>query len=174
MEPSRIALFGATLITCALLPSCGIDASGNSAASQYEPYNSPARVNRLNNGNFLVTINSKVISFDASGRPMSTGAASPSEVYHAQEAVNDYMRGHRGDHMHPNYAYQSQQAPEVRPRGDGKLEVLMPQGGVVLYDANGRMIQKGGTVSGSQLYDANKAVQSYIRENNSSRGYDDV
>jgi hypothetical protein len=174
MKPSRIALFGAALLVSAVLPSCVIDASGNSAASQYQPYNSPARVNRLGNGNFLVNIDGKVLSFDASGRPMSTGNASPSEVYHAQEAVNDYMRGHRGEHMHPNYAYQSQKAPEVRPRGDGKLEVLMPQGGVVLYDANGRLLQKGGTVSGSQLYDANKAVQSYIRENNSSRGYDNV
>jgi hypothetical protein len=45
---------------------------------------------------------------------------------------------------------------------------------VILYDANGRMIQKGGSVSGSELYDANKAVQSYIRENNSSRGYSGV
>ena len=52
--------------------------------------------------------------------------------------------------------------------------MLLPQGGVVFYDANGRMIQKGGTVSGAQLCDANKAVQSYIRENNSPRGYDDV
>jgi hypothetical protein len=174
MKPSQLALFGATLLVSAVLPSCVIDASGNSTASQHEPYNSPARVNRLSNGNYLVTINSKVLSFNSTGRPMSTGAATPSEIYHAQEAVNDYNRGHRGDHMHPNYAYQSEKAPEVRPRGDGKLEVLMPQGGVVLYDRYGNVIQKGGTVSGSQLYDANKAVQSYIRENNSSRGYDDV
>ena len=173
MKPTRIALVGATLLTCAVLPSCVIDASGN-AGSQHEAYNSPARVSRLGNGNFLVNIDGKILSFDSNGDPISTGNATPSQVYHAQEAIRDYTRGHRGEHMHPNYAYQSERAPEVRPRGDGKLEVLMPQGGVVLYDANGRMIQKGGTVSGSELYDANKAVQSYIRENNRSRGYDDV
>ncbi len=174
MKATRLALFGATLAIAAILPSCVIDASGNSAASQYEPYSSPARVSRLGNGNFLVNIDGKLLSFNSTGDPISTGNATPSQVYHAQEAIRDYTRGHRGDSMHPNYAYQSQKAPEVRPRGDGKLEVLMPQGGVVLYDANGRMIQKGGTVSGAQLYDANKAVQSYIRENSSSRGYDDV
>jgi hypothetical protein len=174
MKLKTVALFGASILAVSILPSCVIDAGPDAANSQYEPYNSPARVNRLSNGNYLVTINSKVLSFNSAGRPMSTGAATPSEVYHAQEAVNDYNRGHRGDHMHPNYAYQSEKAPEVRPRGDGKLEVLMPQGGVVLYDRYGNVIQKGGTVTGSQLYDANKAVQSYIRENNSSRGYDDV
>lgn len=174
MKANRLALFGAALAIAAILPGCVIDASGNSAASQYEPYNSPARVTKLNNGNFIVSIDKKMVTFKADGSPMSTGSATPSEVYHAQEAVNDYISGHRGEHMHPNYAYQSQKAPEVRPRGDGKFKVLMPQGGVVLYDAHGSMIQKGGTVSGSELYDANKAVQSYIRENNRSRGYDDV
>jgi Tol biopolymer transport system component len=57
---------------------------------------------------------------------------------------------------------------------NGNIEVLLPSGGVVLYDRYGNVIQKGRTVSGSQLYDANKAVQSYIRENNSSRGYSGV
>lgn len=172
MKASRLALLGAPLIAFAALPSCVVNVPPNNA--RHAAYNSPARVTKLNNGNFIVNIDKKLVTFKADGSPMSTGSATPSEVYHAQEAVNDYIRGHRGDYMHPNYAYQSEKAPEVRPRGDGKLEVLMPQGGVVLYDANGRMIQKGGTVSGAQLYDANKAVQSYIRENNSSRGYDGV
>jgi hypothetical protein len=127
----------------------------------------------LKNGNYLVNIDSKVVSFDDAGRLTSRGIANPSEVYHAQMAVNDYIRGHRGDHMHPNYNYQAG-TPKVRPQGNGNLEVLLPGGGVVLYDRYGNVIQKGGTVSGSQLYDANKAVQSYIRENNSSRGYDGV
>jgi hypothetical protein len=172
MRPSRLVLLGATLVTCAALPGCVVNVPDSNV--QHTPYTSPARVTKLSNGNFIVSINKKLVTFHPDGSPMSTGSATPSEVYHAQEAVNDYMRGHRGDHMHPNYAYQSQRAPEVRPRGDGKLEVLMPSGGVVLYDANGRMIQKGGTVTSSQLYDANRAVQSYIRENNSPRGYDGV
>jgi hypothetical protein len=88
-------------------------------------------------------------------------------------AVNDYIRGHRGDHMHPNYNYQHG-SPKVRPQGNGNLEVLLPSGGVVLYDRYGNVIQKGRTVTGSQLNDANKAVQSHIRENSSSRGYDGV
>jgi hypothetical protein len=166
-------LLAASVFALASLPSCVIDASGGAAASQYQPYNSPARVNRLNNGNYLVNIDSKVVSFDAAGRLTSSGIANPSEVYHAQMAVNDYIRGHRGDHMHPNYNYQTG-TPTVRPQGNGNLEVLLPSGGVVLYDRYGNVIQKGGTVSGSQLYDANKAVQSYIRENSSSRGYSGV
>jgi hypothetical protein len=166
-------LLAASVLALASLPSCVIDASGGGAASQYEPYNSPARVTQLKNGNYLVNIDNKVVSFDNQGRLTSRGIANVSEVYHAQMAVNDYMRGHRGDHMHPNYAYQSG-TPTIRPRGDGKLEVLMPSGGVILYDRYGNLIQKGGSVSSSQLYDANKAVQSYLRENNSSRGYADV
>ena len=173
MKPSRLALFGAALLVSAVLPSCVIDASGNSAASQYEPYNSPARVTQLKNGNYLVNIDNKVVSFDSSGRLTSRGIANVSEVYHAQMAVNDYMRGHRGDHMHPNYKYQTG-TPTVRPQGNGNLEVLLPSGGVVLYDRYGNVIQKGRTVTSSQLRDANKAVQSYIRENNSSRGYSGV
>jgi hypothetical protein len=172
MKPSRLALLGASLIAFTALPSCVVNVPDENA--HHTPYNTPARVTKLNNGNFIVNIDKKLVTFKADGSPLSTGSATPSEVYHAQEAVNDYIRGHRGEHMHPNYAYQSERPPEVRPRGDGKLEVLMPQGGVVLYDATGRMIQKGGTVTGAQLYDANKAVQSYIRENNSSRGYNDV
>lgn len=174
MKPSCLAQIGGALAIAAILPACVIDTSGNSASSRHEPYNSPARVSRLGSGNFLVNIDGKLLSFNSNGDPISTGNASPSQVYHAQGAIRDYTRGHRGDSMHPNYAYQPQKPPEVRRRGDGKLEVLMPQGGVVLYDANGRMIQKGGTVSGAQIRDANKAVQSYILENNSSRGYDDV
>jgi hypothetical protein len=172
MNPSRLVLLGAFLAASAALPSCVVDIPD--ANAQYEPYHSPARVSQLGNGNFLVNIDGKILSFDPNGNPIIAGTATPSQLYHAREAMNDYKRGHRGESMHPNYAYQSQRPPEVRPRGDGKIEVLMPEGGVVLYDANGRLIQKGGTVSGSDLYDANKAVQSYIRENSSSRGYDGV
>jgi hypothetical protein len=174
MKPKTAALLGASILAVATLPSCVIEANPNGTNSQYQGYNSPARVTQLKNGNFLVTIDGKLLSFNKNGGLLSAGTANPSEVYHAQQAVNSYMRGHRGDYMHPNYAYQSNTPPEVRPRGDGKLEVLMPSGGVVLYDRYGNMIQKGGTVSDIQLYDANKAVQSYLRENNSSRGYSDV
>jgi hypothetical protein len=173
MKLKTVALFGASILAFSILPSCVIDATPNAANSQYEPYNSPARVNRLSNGNYLVTINSKVLSFNSAGRPMSTGAASRSEIYHAQEAVNAYKYGHRGDHMHPNYSYQYG-SPKVRPQGNGNLEVLLPSGGVVLYDRYGNVIQKGRDVKGSQLHDAHKAVQSYIRENSSSRGYNNV
>jgi hypothetical protein len=173
MKPTRIALLGAALLASTVLPSCVIDASGGGNTSQYEPYNSPARVNRLSNGNYLVTIDGKVLSFDSAGRPMSTGAATRSEIHHAQQAVNAYGYGHRGDYMHPNYAYQSG-TPKVRPQGNGNLEVLLPGGGVVLYDRYGNVIQKGRDVKGPQLHDAHKAVQSYIRENSSSRGYNNV
>jgi hypothetical protein len=173
MKLKTVALFGASILAFSILPSCVVDATPNAANSQYEPYNSPARVSRLSNGNFLVTIDGKVLSFDSAGRPMSTGAANRSEIFHAQEAVNAYKYGHRGDHMHPNYAYQSA-APKVRPRGNGNLEVLLPGGGVVLYDRYGNVIQKGRDVRGPQLRDANKAVQSHIRENSSSRGYNNV
>lgn len=166
-------LSGAVLLALASLPSCVINVPDQQNA-HHTPYNSPARVTKLSNGNYLVNIDGRILSFNSKGNAISTGSATPSQIYHAREAVNDYIRGHRGDHMHPNYSYQSSRPPEVRPRGDGKLEVLMPKGGVILYDANGRMIQKGGTVSGSELHDANKAVQSYIRENNSSRGYSGV
>ena len=175
MKLQSIALLGAAVLATAFLPSCIIDASGNAGGnSQHQGYSSPARVTQLKNGNFLVNIDGKLLSFDPKGSVTSRGSANPSEVYHAQEAVNSYIRGHRGDYMHPNYAYQASSPPEVRPRDDGKIEVLMPKGGVILYDANGRLIQKGSTVSGLELYDANKAVQSYLRENNSSRGYDNV
>jgi len=175
MKLQTIAQLGAAVLATAFLPSCIVDASGGAGSNrQHQGYTAPARVTQLKNGNFLTTIDGKLLSFDSTGRLTSSGTANPSEVYHAQEAVNSYMRGHRGDYMHPNYNYQSSTPPEVRPRGDGKIEVLMPKGGVVLYDANGRLIQKGGTVSGAELYDANKAVQSYLRENNSSRGYSDV
>lgn len=166
-------LLAASVLAIASLSSCVIDASGSGSSSQYQPYSSPARVTRLKNGNYLVNIDSKVVSFDDQGRLTSRGIANPSEVYHAQMAVNDYIRGHRGDHMHPNYNYQHG-SPKVRPQGNGNIEVLLPSGGVVLYDRYGNVIQKGRTVSGSQLFDANKAVQSYIRENNSSRGYSGV
>jgi hypothetical protein len=172
MKIFRIPLLAASVLIAAIFPSCVVNVPDSN--SQHAPYNSPARVSKLGNGNFIVNIDKKLLTFNKDGVPMSTGSATTSEIYHAQEAVNDYIRGHRGDHMHPNYSYQSSRPPEVRPRGDGKIEVLMPSGGVVLYDANGRMIQKGGTVTGPELYDANKAVQSYIRENSSSRGYDNV
>ena len=175
MKLQSIAQLGVAVLATAFLPSCIIDATGNASNnSQHQGYSSPARVTQLKNGNFLVTIDGKLLSFDSKGSVTSRGSANPSEVYHAQEAVNSYIRGHRGDYMHPNYNYQSSTPPEVRPRGDGMIEVLMPKGGVVLYDSNGRLVQKGGTVSGAELYDANKAVQSYLRENNSSRGYSDV
>jgi len=173
MKPTIQSLYGAALLALAGLPSCVINVPDQQNA-HHTPYNSPARVTKLSNGNYFVTIDGKTLTFNSFGSPMNTGSATPSEIYHAREAVNDYIRGHRGDHMHPNYSYQSSRPPEVRPRGDGKLEVLMPKGGVILYDANGRMIQKGGSVSGSELHDANKAVQSYIRENNGSRGYSGV
>lgn len=172
MKTTPSSLLAAALLSLFALPSCVINVPEQN--SSHAPYNSPARVNQLRNGNYLVSIDGKILSFDSNGSTISTGSATPSQVYHAREAVRDYMRGHRGDHMHPNYSYQSSRPPEVRPRGDGKLEVLMPRGGVILYDANGRMIQKGGSVSGTELHDANKAVQSYIRENNSSRGYSGV
>jgi hypothetical protein len=152
-------LLAASLLALASLPSCGVDASGSGASSQYQPYNSPARVTQLKNGNYLVNIDNKMVSFDDRGRLTSRGIANPSEVYHAQMAVNDYIRGHRGDHMHPNYNYQHG-SPKVRPQSNGNIEVLLPSGGVVLYDRYGNVIQKGKTVTGSQLYDANKAVQS--------------
>jgi hypothetical protein len=173
MKATQQSLLGAALLALTALPSCVINVPDQQNA-HHTSYNSPARVTKLNNGNYLVSIDGKILSFNSKGHPISTGTATSSQVYHAREAVNDYIRGHRGDHMHPNYTYQSSRPPEVRPRGDGKLEVRMPKGGVILYDANGRMIQKGGSVSGSELYDANKAVQSYIRENNSSRGYSGV
>ncbi len=173
MKASQQSLLGAALLALTLLPSCVINVP-DQHNSHHAPYNSPARVTRLNNGNYLVTIDGKILSFDSKGHPISTGTATPSQAHHAREAVRDYMHGHRGDHMHPNYTYQSSRPPEVRPRGDGKLEVLMPKGGVILYDAHGRVIQKGGSVSGSELHDANKAVQSHIRENKSSRGYSGV
>lgn len=170
MKSSRLVLLGALL--AAALPSCVVNIPDQNA--QHQSYHSPARVSQLGNGNYLVNIDGRILSFDPNGNPLFAGSGTPSQVYHAREAINDYKRGHRGDYMHPNYAYQSPRPPEVRPRGDGKIEVLMPKGGVVLYDANGRLIQKGGTVSGPELYDANKAVQSYLRENNSSRGYGGV
>jgi hypothetical protein len=173
MKLKTSVLLAASALALACLPSCVVDASGGGAASQYEPYNSPARVTRLKNGNYLVNIDNKVVSFDDAGRLTSRGIANTSEVYHAQMAVNDYIRGHRGDHMHPNYNYQHG-SPKVRPQGNGNLEVMLPGGGVVLYDRYGNVIQKGRTVTGSQLRDANKAVQSHIRENNSSRGYSGV
>jgi hypothetical protein len=172
MKIFRIPLLAASVLIAAIFPSCVVNVPDSN--SQHAPYNSPARVSKLGNGNFIVNIDKKLLTFNKDGVPMSTGSATTSEIYHAQEAVNDYIRGHRGDHMHPNYSYQSSRPPEVRPRGDGKIEVLMPSGGVVLYDANGRMIQKGGTITAMELYDANKAVQSHIRENSSSRGYDNV
>jgi hypothetical protein len=173
MKLKTFMLLAASAIALASLPSCGVDASGGGASSQYHPYESPARVTQQKNGNYLVNVNDKFVSFDSAGRLTSRGVANVSEVYHAQMAVNDFMRGHRGDHMHPNYNYQHG-SPKVRPQGNGNIEVLLPSGGVVLYDRYGNVIQKGKTVSGSQLYDANKAVQSYIRENSSSRGYDGV
>ena len=173
MKMKTSVLLAASVLALACLPSCVIDASSGGLASQHEPYESPARVTQQKNGNYLVNVNNKFVSFDSAGRLTSRGIANVSEVYHAQMAVNDYMRGHRGDHMHPNYNYQHG-SPKVRPQGNGNLEVLLPSGGVVLYDRYGNVIQKGRTVTGSQLYDANKAVQSHIRENNSSRGYDGV
>jgi hypothetical protein len=157
-------------------------------------YNRPARVTQLTNGNYLVNIDGKVASFNRNGNLMSGIGLSSSQLAHAEMAVRYYNNGHRGDYYHPNYAPPSYRppawrpdgpdfnrpdpgygrAPEVRPRGDGMIEVLMPRGGVVLYDRNGRLVQKGGTVSGSELDDANKAVQSYLREQTSSRGYDGV
>ena len=54
------------------------------------------------------------------------------------------------------------------------FEVSLPRGGVVLYDRYGNVVQKGSTVTGGDLYRANRAVQSYLREQGSSRGYDGV
>ena len=53
---------------------------------------------------------------------------------------------------------------EIRPRPNGQLEVLMPQGGVLLFDRSGNLLQKGNTVSNSELQEAQKAVRSYRRE----------
>lgn len=53
---------------------------------------------------------------------------------------------------------------EIRPRPNGQLEVLMPAGGILLYDRAGNLIQKGSTVSSSELREANKAVRVYRRE----------
>ncbi len=149
-------------------------------------YSGPARVTQLSNGNYLVNIDGKVASFNRYGNLMSGIGLSPSQIAHAEMAVRYYNNGHRGDYYHPNYAppsyrppvwnpngpqFQSSRPPEVRPRGDGMLEVLMPAGGVVLYDNRGRLVSKGSTVSGSDLSRANQAVQSYLREQNSDRGY---
>lgn len=53
---------------------------------------------------------------------------------------------------------------EIRPRPNGQLEVLMPNGGVLLYGRSGNLIQKGSTVSNDELHEANKAVRAYRRE----------
>jgi hypothetical protein len=64
----------------------------------------------------------------------------------------------------PASAEQTLKVPEIRSRTTGELEVLMPNGGVLLYSSSGKLIQKGGTVSNAELRQASSAVASYLRE----------
>jgi len=56
------------------------------------------------------------------------------------------------------------QPPEIRVRANGDMEVLMPSGGVLLYDRRGQLIQKGSTVSQADLERSNNAVRAYLKE----------
>jgi len=56
------------------------------------------------------------------------------------------------------------QPPEIRVRANGDMEVLMPAGGVLLYNRRGQLIQKGSTVSQADLERANIAVRAYLKE----------
>lgn len=190
MNTARLILAAACtaslfLTGCEVVPVAGGPgnyAYGDNHPAYHQPYDAPARVTQNRDG-YLVQIGNRFASYDQDGRLTSGGACSPSEIYHARAALNDFRAGQQNDYYHPNYypsshpSYTSsgnQGAPEVRPRGDGMFEVSLPAGGVVLYDRYGNVVQKGSTVTGGDLYRANRAVQSYLREQNSSRGYDGV
>lgn len=196
MNTKHLLLTGLCALTLGGLTGCetiAVADNNGPGPGDYE-YRGPARVTALSNGNYLARMGSRTAAFGPNGRLISGAGLTSAEIAHAQQAVRYYINGHRGDYYHPNYAPPSYtpptwrpdgpdysrpdpgygRSPEVRPRGDGMIEVLMPRGGVVLYDRNGRLVQKGGTVSGSELNDANSAVQSHLREQTSSRGYDGV
>jgi hypothetical protein len=52
----------------ASLPSCVSNEPSGGGASQYQPYESPARATQQQNGNYLVNVNNKFVSFDDAGR----------------------------------------------------------------------------------------------------------
>lgn len=172
MKHSTLPILTVGLLALSALPSCVINVPD--ANSQHEVYSHPARVTQLSNGNYIVKIDNRMLIYNSSGSMTSSGGASGSQIYHANQALRAYRDGHRGDYMHPNYNQAPKKPMQVRPRGDGMIEVMAPSGGVLLYDNKGRLKQKGSTVTNSEFSEATRAVQSYLREQNSSRGYDGV
>ena len=195
MQTKNILLAGLCALTLVGFTACEtIEITNNGPGYGSYDFRGPARVTELSNGKYLVTVGSKIASFNRYGELISGAGLTSSELAHAEMALRYYRNGHRGDYYHPTYAPPSYRppvwnpagpvferpqpsfggVPEVRPRGDGMLEVLVPGGGVVLYDQRGRMMQKGNSVTGMQLQQANQAVGAYLREQTSSRGYGGV
>ncbi len=162
----RNSIFLATSVALLALPGCETLENDYRPASSYENRHTP-RVTALTNGSYFVAMGTgKTASFNRFGGLIAQSNLSPSELREAQDAVHTYRREQSGsdEHSPPGGWGGSAGVPVVNPRGDGKLEVQMPSGGVVLYDRYGRMIQKGATVTGRDLSSANRAVQSYLRE----------
>ena len=159
--------FGIALIGLAL-PSCLSDDSYNPQPTPGYPTAGTPRVRQVQNGSFIVAYpGGGTASFNPEGQFLKQSDLTPYQVREAQRAVDAYRREQSGSDHHSGqggYPHGGGGAPVVRPRSDGKLEVQMPAGGVVLYDQNGRFIQKGASVTQRDLGRANRAVQSYLRE----------
>lgn len=164
MKYTKLTATLAASFIAAALPSC-LDESGYNPAPNAD-YSTP-NVQQLRNGNYLVSYAGKTASYNSNGIRMSDSGMSGFERSQAQQAVNTFRREQSGSDDHSGYQGHSgggSGVPVVRPRSDGKLEVQMPAGGVVLYNENGGLIQKGSSVSNGDLVNANRAVRSYLRE----------
>lgn len=154
-----------SVLTLIAVPSCSsVGTSSDYSSGNYNQGNynqgSP-RVTKLGNGNFLVSYAGKTASYNKYGVRMSDSGMSGYERSQCQQAVNDFRNGNS------NSSYGSGGIPVVQPRSDGKIEVRMPSGRVYLYNSSGGLIQKGSGGNYAEQQEANKAVNTHLREQRS-------
>ena len=166
----------ATAACVLALPSC-VEPYSDSGRPSYRPGNSGLgngpQVRSISSGYIADFGNDSYARFNREGNLVSHSNCDSRRIQEAQRAVRDYMRGDGYGGSSSNYPPSGRPSapPEVRPRRDGMIEVLMPQGCTLLYSSRGSLIQKGSSCSSDEVRRANDAVQRYLREQGSPAGF---
>jgi hypothetical protein len=130
--------------------------------------NAVPEINSIPEG-FEVTTGNCYVHFNPSGKMIYVAEkCNDRQVNEAKKAAQSYVKEQSGsgsEHMN-NGA--SGTPPTINTRSDGKFDVNMPSGCVVLFSNTGGLIQKGSSCSGSDVNKAKDAINSYLREQGGS------
>ncbi len=127
--------------------------------------NAVTEINPIPEG-FEVTTGNCYVQFNNSGKLLYTAEkCNASQVNEAKKAAESYVKEQNGsgsEHMNNS----NSRTPIINTRSDGKYDVNMPSGCVVLFNNAGGLIQKGSSCSNSDVKQAKDAINSYLREQN--------